>query len=279
MKRTAFFTELAQDVFGDPEAPGYEVSKRLIDELVLAVYAPGEEPEDPQVPYYEKALMAQTHTDHLSQSCSNLTAERAGRTAYLEQLEQEKTHEKQRADGLEQELLSLRAKFNTVRSLYEEVQDDYQVVVAQLSVHEKILEARRDLCRSEYSGASAGGKIGFERKRVKQEDHSLDQAADKALGKVHDPTDNGSVPWKLAAAILAENFAERGATVRKRLQAAPSFHNGSLSIQDIPGCIAMLGIVVDPNEFALLAMMLDTKGTGKVDVMSLQGLVEEIVKG
>eukprot|EP00658_Telonema_sp_P-2_P043102 TRINITY_DN31059_c0_g1_i1.p1 TRINITY_DN31059_c0_g1~~TRINITY_DN31059_c0_g1_i1.p1 ORF type:complete len:151 (-),score=52.46 TRINITY_DN31059_c0_g1_i1:166-618(-) len=148
-------------------------------------------------------LTALAYREQMSKTTSTFVKERAEKTTEVVVLREEMIEQKTRADRAERELRSVRAKFLTVQSLYEETQNDYVLAVAKLGALERIVDSRRELYRVEHEGEDHDPReMAREKKRIAQEDEAIEDAEKKAEGGMGDPADVAGVDWHLAACML-----------------------------------------------------------------------------
>jgi len=270
-KRIEFFVQLAEDVFGT----GDKLHRRILDELLQGIYP---EAPEPRVPYFDQIESLTAANQHLGEQVAALLKCRASKTTETVKLEHALASQKHRAAVVKREMVELEAKFRVMRSIYEQTRQDEILLNVQLEVYADTIQRRRKLWADENKDME---KLPVEHRRIKAEELALREAIDLAEQTAEDPADNSSVDWHLAVRMLLENYESRAALVRATLKDAPSFANGTIEIGDIPQCIAKLGIVIELNEFAFLAIELDDaqivrSTNGRIDVLALQDILQSI---
>jgi len=270
-QRIEFFVQLAEDVFGT----GDKLHRRILDELLQGIYP---EAPEPRVPYFDQIESLTAANQHLGEQVAALLKCRASKTTETVKLEHALASQKHRAAVVKREMVELEAKFRVMRSIYEQTRQDEILLNVQLEVYADTVQRRRKLWADENKDME---KLPVEHRRIKAEELALREAIDLAEQTAEDPADNNSVDWQLAVRMLLENYESRAALVRATFKDAPSFAHGTIEIGDIPQCIAKLGIVIELNEFAFLAIELDDaqivrSTNGRIDVLALQDILQSI---
>lgn len=271
-KRIDFFIQLAEDVLG---TSGEALHRRILDELLKGIYP---EAPEPRVPYFDQIESLTAANEHLGEQVAALLKCRASKTRETVKLEDALASQKHKAAVVKREMVELEAKFRVLCSIYEQTRQDEILSNVQLDVYADTVQRRRKLWADENKDLE---QLPVEHRRIKAEDLALREAIDLAEQTAEDPADNNSVDWQLGVRMLLENYENRAALVRATLKDAPSFAHGTIEIADIPQCIAKLGIVIELNEFAFLAIELDEaqivrSSNGRIDVLALQDILQSI---